>query len=248
MASPANPGTSAQPASGTVPKAPTPRQFVNFLFYRVPTAWRLLPEEERRRGKAEFAGVVEEWGTKVHTLPYCLEGLRAETDFMLWRIGSNLEDLQTMGARLRSTSFGRHLEVVYSYLSMTKRSIYFDKIDPSHPEARLRLYPGKGKFLFVYPFVKTRDWYKQPAEARQAMMDEHIATGARYPSVTLHTTYSYGLDDQEFVLAFETDKAEDFLDLVQDLRFSKASGYTLRDTPTFTCLSRPLGEVLDLVG
>jgi chlorite dismutase len=232
----------------TEPTPKPPRQFVNFLFARVSPGWRLLPEPERQAGKAEFAAVVEEWGGKVQTVPYSLVGIRAETDLLLWRIAWKLEDLQEMAAALRRTGLGRRLETAYSYLAMTRRSIYVDRLDPEHAESRTRIVPGKGRFLFVYPFVKTREWYRQSEEDRQAMMDEHIRTGNRYPSVRLHTTYSYGLDDQEFVVAFETDRPEDFLDLVLELRFSKASAHTLRDTPTFTCVRRSLGEALDLLG
>ena len=91
--------------------------------------------------------------------------------------------------------------------------------------------------MFVYPFVKTRDWYQLPQGERQAMMDEHIRVGRKYPSVKLNTTYSYGLDDQEFVVSFETDEPADFLDLVMELRETKTSVYTLRDTPIFTCIA-----------
>jgi chlorite dismutase len=66
--------------------------------------------------------------------------------------------------------------------------------------------------------------------------------------VKLHTTYSFGLDDQEFVVAFETDQPSDFLDLVQELRESKASRYTLRDTPMYTCRQLQLAECLDELG
>jgi nitrite reductase/ring-hydroxylating ferredoxin subunit len=130
---------------------------------------------------------------------------------------------------------------------MTRRSIYRTPGE-SGPEARLRVNPGEAKYLFVYPFVKTRPWYELGKDARQAMMDEHIAIGRRYPSVKLNTTYSYGIDDQEFVVSFETDSPSDFLDLVMELRETKASVYTLRDTPTFTCVAMLLPEVLRSLG
>jgi nitrite reductase/ring-hydroxylating ferredoxin subunit len=103
-------------------------------------------------------------------------------------------------------------------------------------------------YLFVYPFVKTRAWYALPKEERQRMMDAHIAIGRKYPTVKLNTTYSYGLDDQEFVVAFETDEPADFLDLVMELRETEASSYTERDTPIFSCLAMGLGETLDTLG
>jgi chlorite dismutase len=131
---------------------------------------------------------------------------------------------------------------------VAKRSTYLDKLDPSHPADRSRIVPGKSKYLFVYPFVKTREWYRMTQAARQGMMDEHIEVGSKYRSVKLNTTYSFGLDDQEFVVAFETDSPGDFLDLVMELRGTEASRFTLRDTPAFTCLTRSLDEALDSLG
>jgi chlorite dismutase len=135
-----------------------------------------------------------------------------------------------------------------SFLAMTKRSMYLDRIDPEHQEDRQHIKPGKYKYFFVYPFVKKRDWYLLSQEQRQEMMDEHIKIGNKYPSVKLNTTYSFGLDDQEFVVAFETDEPGDFLDLVQELRESKASSYTLRDTPILTCIRKEIDEALNSLG
>jgi chlorite dismutase len=154
-----------------------------------------------------------------------------------------------MTAKLLATGLGQYLTVPYSYVAMTKRSTYVrEHIHADQEGTRLRLTPGQFKFLFVYPFVKTRAWYRLSQAARQGMMNEHIEIGHRYPTVRLNTTYSFGLDDQEFVVAFESDKPEDFLDLVMDLRGAEASNYTLRDTPIFTCVHRELPEMMELLG
>ena len=139
------------------------------------------------------------------------------------------------------------MNVTYSYFGLSRRSIYVGEHTPGW-ENRRYIVPGEGEFIFVYPFVKTREWYGLPVEQRQEMMDEHIRVGSKYRSVKLHTTYSFGLDDQEFVVAFETDHPADFLDLVQELRESKASRYTLRDTPMFTCRHLQHAECLDELG
>ena len=121
-----------------------------------------------------------------------------------------------------------------------------DKLDPFHtPESRTHIIPGKRKFLFVYPFVKTRDWYLLPLDKRQAIMDHHIKVGNEFPSVKLNTTYSFGLDDQDFVVAFETESPGDFLDLVMKLRETESSKYTQRDTPIFTCVAMSVARALD---
>jgi len=167
---------------------------------------------------------------------------------MVWRIGYQLDPLQDEAAKLNQTGLGKYLDITQSFLSMTKRSMYIDKDNPDHVEDRLHIVPGRSKYLFVYPFVKTRDWYARTPDQRQEMMDEHIRIGTKYRSVKLHTTYSFGLDDQEFVVAFETEEPADFLDLVQELRETKASSFTLRDTPMFTCRQRTIEECLAAIG
>jgi chlorite dismutase len=248
---------SAQPsgAPGTEPtqgnKKPVRQQYISFLFFKVDPEWRRLPLSEREQGKKEFISVVEEYTKdpkQFMIMTYCTVGMRADTDFMLWRIGYSLEQIQECTAKLFSTKLGHYLTTPYSYLAMTKRSVYVDKINPEHEEQRLRIVPGKSKYLFMYPFVKTPEWYLLTKQARQGMMDEHIMVGNKYPSVKLNTTYSFGLDDQEFALAFETDKPEDFLNLLMDLRETQGRLYTERDTPIFTCVKRSLKETLDLLG
>jgi chlorite dismutase len=230
------------------PRPALPRQFVNFTFYRARPEWRLLGEAEKEAAKREFTAVIDDYRRELLMHTYSLVGLRTNADMMIWRIGYQLDPMQEMTARLNRTVLGRYLEVTQTFLSMTKRSMYIDKDNPEHVEDRLHIVPGKSKYLFVYPFVKTREWYARPVEERQEMMDEHIRIGSKYHSVKLHTTYSFGLDDQEFVVAFETEEPADFLDLVQELRESKASRFTLRDTPMYTCRQRTLAECLDALG
>ena len=229
-------------------KTKLPRQFVNFTFYRARPEWRMLAEGDKQRCKADFVGTLDEFRSKLLIHTYSTVGLRTNVDFMIWRIGYELEPIQEMTARLNHTEMAKYLEPTQSFLSMTKRSMYIDNDNPEHAEDRLHIVPGKSDYLFVYPFVKTREWYSRPAEQRQEMMDEHIRIGSKYRSVKLHTTYSFGLDDQEFVVAFETDYPADFLDLVQELRETKASAFTLRDTPMFTCRQQTMLECLDALG
>jgi chlorite dismutase len=144
---------------------------------------------------------------------------------MLWRIHYELEPLQRHGAALMKGALGPYVTTPYAFLGMTKRSTYVDHIHPDHEDDRLTVVPGTQKYIFIYPFVKTREWYGLDAQTRGTMMREHIHVGTTYPAVKLNTTYSFGLDDQEFVVAFESDRADDFLDLVQDLRETGASRY-----------------------
>ena len=224
------------------------RQFVKYTFLKVQPGWRGLSAEERRAGKAEVAGVIEAFADRLMIRSYSTIGTRGDCDLLLWTVGDRLEDVQALVSQLFGTRMGLYLEVPYSYLAMTRRSQYIEQHQHAGQEgARLRVRPVGSKYLFVYPFVKTRAWYLLPKEERQAMMDAHISTGHRYPSVRINTGYSFGLDDQEFVVAFETDSPSDFLDLVMELREVRASEYTLRDTPIFTCVGMAPGEALDML-
>lgn len=229
-------------------KSKLPRQFVNFTFYHTRPEWRLLDQPEKDRCRSEFIATVGEFRKQLLIRTYSTVGLRTNVDFMIWRIGYELDPIQEMTSRLNRTEMAKYIEPTQSFLSMTKRSMYIDKDNPEHVEDRLHIVPGKSDYLFVYPFVKTREWYARTPDQRQEMMDEHIRIGSKYRSVKLHTTYSFGLDDQEFVVAFETNNPADFLDLVQELRETKASSYTLRDTPMFTCRQRTLQECLEALG
>jgi chlorite dismutase len=238
----------AQGSAADAQAEQTPRQYVNFAFFRLDPAWRRLPQRNRDIGKKDFKVVMEEFASQMIIRCFTLVGIRADADLMLWRISYDLDLFQRMSTKLLTTGLGTYLTPSYSYLAMTKRSTYVDKLDPDHPADRVRVVPGKAKYLFVYPFVKNREWYRMSQAARQGMMDEHIEVGTKYRSVKLNTTYSFGLDDQEFVVAFETDQPGDFLDLVMELRGTEATRFTARDTPTFTCLGRSLDEALDSLG
>lgn len=221
------------------------RQYVKFTFLQLDASWRLLPEAERKAAASVLSELLASARDYMMLETYSLIGTRGDTDLLIWTAASDLESFNRFLISLRKTVMGAYLKESYSFLSMTKRSMYVDRhTHPDQEGRRLSVSPGGYKFLFVYPFVKLRSWYKLTKSARQGMMDEHIEIGHRYPSVRLHTTYSFGLDDQEFVVAFETNEPGDFLDLVMELRESEASSYTERDTPIFSCISLDIAEAI----
>ncbi len=236
--------TSTQPAR--TPEKELQRQFVNFMFFKVDRAFRRENADIKAQAKREFAEIVERFTGSMMILPYSNVGLKSTVDFMLWRISFEIEPLQQMAAAINKSVFGRYLDVPQSYLAMTKHSQYVQEhVHDGQEGRRTRIVPGKKPFLFVYPFVKTRDWYLLPQPERQRIMNEHIAVGHKYPRVKINTTYSFGLDDQDFVVAFEADAPAEFLDLVQELRETESSKYTLRDTPMYTCRRATIEEILD---
>ena len=229
-------------------KPKQPRQLVRFTFYKLDAQWQLLTAELRQQGKQELLSIFEEYEQGPLMRSYGLYGVRSDCDLMLWQAAYEIEDLQGVSSKIRRSVMGPYLRETHAFLSMTKRSIYIGKNARGAHDPRLVITPEDKKYLFVYPFVKTRAWYALPMEDRKRMMNEHIRLGLTFPSVSLNTTYSFGLDDQEFVVAFETDVISDFLDLVQQLRETEASRYTLRDTPMFTCVAQPLHEILEAIG
>ncbi|HWF55061.1 MAG TPA: chlorite dismutase family protein [Solirubrobacteraceae bacterium] len=206
------------------------RQFVKYTFLQVDPAWRRLGAQERARDKREFIAACEDFAEGHLLRAFSLVGTRGDADLMLLSQAQNLDRIHEFHVVLAQSGLMKWCTVPHSFLAMTKPSEYSD-------ESRLEVRPAHGKYLFVYPFVKTRSWYLLAPDERWRIMQEHIRVGKEFPSVDLNTSYSFGLDDQEFVVAFETDEPADFLDLVQKLRTTESSSYTKRDTPTFTCVS-----------
>jgi chlorite dismutase len=215
-------------------------QYVAYRFFRADPAWRRLPVEERAAGKDAFADVIDEWaGRMVGLRTYTLTGVRPDSDFFLWAITERFEDLNELGAELNATPIAAWLETPYSYLATTKASQYTAARRPR------KIVPKGSPYLVVYPFVKVRPWYALPHEERQRAMDEHMRIGAEFKTITNHTTYSFGIDDQEFMTAFECEEPADFMHLMLTLRDSEASRYTERDTPIFVGRHVPVREALD---
>ncbi|MBM3944432.1 MAG: chlorite dismutase family protein [SAR202 cluster bacterium] len=225
------------------------RQFVKYTFYKLDPLWRRLPDADRAAGKNEFAAVVNEFAGDMVLRSYSCVGMRGDVDFLLWQGADSLEQVQEVATRLNATALGKYLTTPHSYLAMTRRSQYVKEHRHEGQEGtRLKVTPGHARYFFVYPFVKTHEWYTLPAEDRQRMMSEHFRMGHKYPSVKINTSYSFGLDDPEFMVAFESDSPSDFLELVMEMRGSEARKYTERDTPIFTCVYMPIEQALDTLG
>jgi chlorite dismutase len=224
---------------GSAPRA-RERHFVKYTFLKIDPAWRRLGADQRAADKREFIAACEDFAQGHLLRAFSLVGTRGDCDLMLLSQALSLDHLHEFHVVLSQSGLMGWATVPHSFLAMTKPSEYSD-------ESRLEIRPAHGKYLFVYPFVKTRDWYRLPAEERQGIMAEHIRVGREYPEIDLNTSYSFGLDDQEFVVAFETDDPARFLDLVQRLRGTDASAFTLRDTPVLTCISMSVARALNAV-
>jgi chlorite dismutase len=222
-------------------------ELYRYLTLSVSSEWRRLPEDERSSQKRELARVIADAGMPVHA--YSLVGTRADADLLLWSVADELEAFQRLEARLAATRLWSYSTRPYAYLAARRRSPYLGgHAHASGEHARVAAGPvGDRPYLVIYPMTKKRSWYALPHEERSRIMGAHFAVGHRYPEVRIHTGYSFGIDDQEFVVAFEVADIRTFVALVADLRETESSVYTERETPIFVGAAMRLERALDLI-
>jgi len=219
-------------------------RFVHAWLLRLDPAWRRMSATERQDDIEAFCAAAARTDARLMQHAYSTIGLRAEGDLLLWRMAEAIEDVEETAADLLASGIGRWLTPAISMIGLTRPSQYVKK--PTAQEQSL--FSGdRTRYLVVYPFVKSTEWYLAPAEERQQIMRGHMKVGHAYPQVRQLLAYSFGLDDQEFIVAYETDDLVAFQDLVRELRETESRLSTVRDTPIVTGIHRPLGEVLGLL-
>ncbi|MDW0314454.1 MAG: chlorite dismutase family protein [Nitrososphaeraceae archaeon] len=230
------------PSSSTISdRASAPQTspvFLNFSFYKVDPKWRWLNDLGKEEAAKEFSSLIEVAKTKMKVRVYSTLGLRDDSEFMLWMISESVEKMQVLASKIYLTIFGKYIESSRVYLSSYRPSIYSKKtkMTPGYLLDDSKKENEPMKYAIVYPFIKSREWYLLPLEDRIKMMDEHITIGRRFPQVRLNTSYSFGLGDQDFMLAFETTDLMAFQDLIVKLRETRVSRYVVKDTPMIVCI------------
>jgi len=219
-------------------------RFVHALALGLDPAWRRLPAAERRDSCAEFFAAVQS-GEAVTTFTYSMVGLKPGIDMMLWRLGSGLDALEESAAAALGSGMGTWLEVRQSFVGVIQPSQYVKKPTPQEQS----LFSGeRSRYLIVYPFTKSTEWYLLDKETRQSVMNEHMKVGHSYPQVRQLLAYSFGLDDQDFLVAYETEDLVAFSELVRSLRSTESRRSTVRDTPILTGIHREPRELASLLG
>ena len=216
------------------------RHYVKFTFLKLDPAWRRLDQDERARHKREFAAACNDFAEDHFLRVYSLVGTRGDADLLVRTSAPRLDAIHDLHVVLNQSGLMGWADVSHSFLAMTKESVYSDEPQPLAPREG-----SERQFLMVYPMWKRRDWYRLPADERMRVMRGHIETGRRYGSIEINTAYSYGLDDQEFVVSFNADEPGEFLDLVHELRGTESSAYTESETPIFTCISSSPEKALE---
>jgi chlorite dismutase len=216
-------------------------RFVHAWLLGLDPAWRRRPATERDAEIGAFCAASDRSAARLMQHAYSTIGLRAEGDLLLWRMAERIEEIEETAADLLASGIGRWLIPTISMIGLTRPSQYVKR--PSSQEQSL--FSGeRSRYLVVYPFVKSMEWYLRPSDERQEVMKGHMRVGHRYPQVRQLLAYSFGLDDQEFIVAYETDDLVAFQDLVRELRETESRRSTVRDTPIITGIHRPLGDIL----
>ena len=170
---------------------------------------------------------------------YDLAGLRADADVLIWWHAATSDALQDAYSRLRRTALGRHLQPVWSQMAL-HRPAEFNK---SHLPAFLAGEEARA-YVCVYPFVRSYEWYLLPDEERRDMLAEHGRMARDYPDVRANTVASFALGDYEWMLAFEADELDRIVDLMRDLRASRARRHVREEVPFYTGRRRSIADII----
>jgi chlorite dismutase len=172
-------------------------------------------------------------------------GLQPGADLLLWSLGPTLEAIEARSAMALRSGMGKWMKVSESFLGVIQPSQYVKKPTPQEQS----LFSGeRSRYLVVYPFTKSAEWYQLTPEERQRIMNGHMKVGHSYPEVRQLLAYSFGLDDMDFLVAYETDDLPKFGELVRALRGTESRVSTVRDTPILTGIHRSIEEITELLG
>jgi chlorite dismutase len=221
----------------------TPNRFVQALALGLDPAWRRQPADQRADDAERFGAALAQ--PEISTFTYSMVGMQPHTDLMLWRLAPSFDALEEAAAAALNAGLGRWLTVRESLLGIIQGSQYVKR--PTAQEQSL--FTGeRSRYLIVYPFTKAAEWYLLGREARQGVMNEHIRVGHEYPQVRQLLANSFGIDDMDFLVAYETDDLATFSELVRALRGTESRRSTVRDTPILCGVHRSTSDLLRLLG
>lgn len=223
------------------PKARDLNQVIRYTMWSVFRVERALADSARDVVATEVDELVDVLAAKDVVVRgfYDVAGLRADADFMVWWHAPTAEDLQEAYQRLRRTALGRACSPVWSVLALHRPA----EFNRSHVPAFLAEEEPRG-YVCVYPFVRSYEWYVLPEEERRAMLAEHGQMGRAYPDVRANTVASFALGDYEWILAFEADELHRIVDLMRDLRASRARLHVREELPFYTGRRRPVADLV----
>jgi len=213
----------------------------NYLFFDLRMEFYRLSSDEQAKLKSEFSKqlLMEK---RTYITPYLTRGYKPDTTFMLWCRSQNPADVQELIGKLYHTQLGHWLKLTHTYFGLIRPSQYSGRT--GKPEQIIQNYKDRLPYFILYPFTKTHTWHQLELPERKKIMYEHMNIGVTFPNIRQCLLYTYGVDDYEFLVSYETSSLEEFQDLVIKLRSTKGRPYTLRDTPIHTCLYYPLTDLV----
>lgn len=214
-------------------------QYHSYIFFTPQESLSTISETSLKKYRKEFANMLKV-SKQVVSYTYATLGLKANTNMLIWFQSETIDAIQDLLNDLIHTNLGKHLTISYTLFGMTRKTQYSPKAT-----GHLETLRKGGKYLVIYPFTKTKEWYELDFEKRRNLMGGHVMIGKKYPQIEQLLLYSYGIDDNEFIVSYEMNELSDFQSLVMELRSDKVRHYTQKDTPIFTCIYKPPEEVLN---
>jgi peroxiredoxin len=210
-----------------------------YAYYPVFSALEPTPEDPAALAH-EIEILFKEWQDRVHVRGvYSTTGFREDADLMMWWVADSAEVVQEVLRGFRHTELGKRLLLTYSFLGVSRPP----ETAPDHVPAFLRGEPPR-RYLCVYPFVRSPEWYLLPPEQRAELLRVHGEMGREYPGVLANTTSAFGLNDWEWILAFESDDLPELVDCIRHLRGSESRRYVQSEIPFVTGIRKELAEAI----
>lgn len=213
----------------------------NYIFFTSNPALHNVPQATIEKYKKAFLKLLlSEKNIVVST--YATVGLKVNTEILIWFQADSIDEIQNLLNKLMHTDLGKYLQITYTLFGMTRPTQYSPKATGHLDTSR------KGeKYLIIYPFTKTKEWHMLDFDARRNLMGGHVSIGKKHHKVTQLLLYSFGIDDSEFIVSYETNELSAFQTLVMELRSDKVRAYTQKDTPIFTSIYKRPEIVLDFL-
>src|SRR5258706_6654138 len=213
----------------------------NYIFLSSNSTFHPLSKQIRYEYTTKFLHVLMN-EKDVTSYTYATLGLKANTNILLWLQSESIDNTQNLLNMLMHTRLGDYLTITYTLFGMTRQTQY-----STHAKGHLDTSRKGGKYLIIYPFTKNKDWYMLDFETRRNLIGGHVSIGKKHDKISQLLLYSFGIDDSEFIVSYETDDLSAFQTLVMELRSDKVRSYTLKDTPIFTCIYKTPQEVLTFI-
>lgn len=220
-----------------------PTIYTNFWLYKVDRDWLALDDAERDAQRTELASIIEGVSNVTLRGAYSTVGLRDDADLILWVHTEDIDAMQNLAVAIRRSRLGRYLDIAHSWLGLVLGSRYTSDHAPAFVEGK-----AAARYLSVYPFIKTHEWYQLGFEERRSAMADHGKMGREYPEILTNTTSATGIADHEFVVALETDNLGQMVRMVEHLRSAESRPYTKIDTPIVLGIRKELSEALADLG